>query len=105
MTGDEALAKQEPFRFVPRKDWPKNRRSWLPTWSTTAAMRAIRATIVVPGLFAFTYVVIAELQLPTFPAFCASPTLCLAAFPSPRRHHTPPPPVFALTSRARRLGA
>lgn len=85
MTGDEAVARQDPFRFVPRKDWTKNWRSWLPTWSTTAAVRAIRATVVVPGLFAFTYVVIGDLQLATFTAFGGFATLVLAAFAGSRR--------------------
>lgn len=85
MTGDEAVAGHEPFRFLPRRDWTKTWRSWLPTWSTAAAVRAIRATIVVPGLFAFTYVVIGDLQMATFTAFGGFATLVLAAFAGTRR--------------------
>jgi uncharacterized membrane protein YccC len=48
-------------------------------------VRAIRATIVVPGLFAFTYVVIGDLQMATFTAFGGFATLVLAAFAGTRR--------------------
>jgi uncharacterized membrane protein YccC len=59
--------------------------SWLPVWSTAAAMRAVRATIVVPGLFAFTDKVIGNLQMATFAAFGGFATLVLASFAGTRR--------------------
>jgi uncharacterized membrane protein YccC len=48
-------------------------------------MRAVRATVVVPGLFAFTYLVIGDLQMATFAAFGGFATLVLAAFGGGRR--------------------
>jgi uncharacterized membrane protein YccC len=59
--------------------------SWLPIWSTAAAMRAVRATIVVAGLFAFTDKVIGNLQMATFAAFGGFATLVLASFAGTRR--------------------
>jgi uncharacterized membrane protein YccC len=55
-------------------------REWLPVWSKPAALRATRATLVVPGLFALTYEVIGNLQMATFAAFGGFATLVLAAF-------------------------
>ncbi|MEV6605346.1 FUSC family protein [Kutzneria sp. NPDC051319] len=49
-------------------------------WSTPAALRAVRATVVVPGLFAFCYTVLGDLQVATFAAFGGFATLVLAAF-------------------------
>jgi uncharacterized membrane protein YccC len=43
-------------------------------------MRAVRATLVVPGLFALTYLVVGDLQMATFAAFGGFATLVLAAF-------------------------
>ncbi|NKQ51749.1 FUSC family protein [Amycolatopsis sp. K13G38] len=54
--------------------------SWRPVWSPAAAMRAVRATVVVPGLFALGYAVIGDLQIATFAAFGGFATLVLAAF-------------------------
>ena len=49
----------------------------LPTWSPAAAIRAIRATLVIPGLFALTDVVIGNLQMAIFAAFGGFSTLVL----------------------------
>jgi uncharacterized membrane protein YccC len=49
-------------------------------WSKAAAMRAVRATLVVPGLFALSYEVIGDLQVATFAAFGGFATLVLASF-------------------------
>jgi uncharacterized membrane protein YccC len=57
----------------------------MPAWSVPAALRAVRATLVVPGLFALTYLVIGDLQLATFAAFGGFATLVLAAFGGTRR--------------------
>lgn len=43
-------------------------------------MRAVRATVVVPGLFALAYTVIGDLQVATFAAFGGFATLVLASF-------------------------
>lgn len=56
------------------------RPAWLPVWSTASALRAIRATVVVPGLFAFGYLVLGDLQIATFAAFGGFATLVLASF-------------------------
>ncbi|MGE5135843.1 MAG: FUSC family protein [Gemmatimonadota bacterium] len=56
-----------------------------PAWSTPAALRAVRATIVVPGMFALAYEVIGDLQMATFAAFGGFATLVLAAFGGRRR--------------------
>jgi uncharacterized membrane protein YccC len=52
----------------------------MPVWSKAAAMRAVRATLVVPGLFALSYKVIGDLQVATFAAFGGFATLVLASF-------------------------
>jgi uncharacterized membrane protein YccC len=48
-------------------------------------MRALRATIVMPALFALTYKVIGDLQMATFAAFGSFATLVLASFGGTRR--------------------
>jgi uncharacterized membrane protein YccC len=53
---------------------------WRVEWSVPAAMRALRATIVMPALFALTYKVIGDLQMATFAAFGSFATLVLASF-------------------------
>jgi uncharacterized membrane protein YccC len=63
----------------------RTRPAWLPVWSKPAALRALRATIVVPGLFAITYRVIGDLQLATFTAFGGFATLVMASFDGRRR--------------------
>jgi hypothetical protein len=60
-------------------------RDWLPVWSKPAALRAVRATVVVPGLFALAYEVIGNLQIATFAAFGGFATLVLATFGGTRR--------------------
>ena len=57
----------------------------LPTWSPAAAIRAVRAAIVIPGLFAFTDLVIGNLQMATFAAFGGFSTLVLTTFAGTRR--------------------
>jgi uncharacterized membrane protein YccC len=57
----------------------------LPVWSKPAALRAVRATVVVPGLFALAYEVIGNLQIATFAAFGGFATLVLATFGGTRR--------------------
>ena len=57
----------------------------LPRWSPDAAMRALRATIVVPGLFALTFLVIGNGQLALFSVFGSFATLVMASFGGSRR--------------------
>ncbi|HEY3753598.1 MAG TPA: FUSC family protein [Pseudonocardiaceae bacterium] len=61
------------------------RPAWFPVWSKAAAMRAVRATVVIPLMFALAYEVIGDLQVATFAAFGSFATLVLAAFGGRRR--------------------
>ncbi|HSC04022.1 MAG TPA: hypothetical protein VLC49_11905, partial [Solirubrobacteraceae bacterium] len=58
---------------------------WAPVWSVPAALRAVRAVLVVCGLFALTNNAIGNLQIATFAAFGGFATLVLAAFGGTRR--------------------
>jgi uncharacterized membrane protein YccC len=58
---------------------------WIPVWSRPAALRALRAVIVVCGLFALTDKVIGNLQIATFAAFGGFATLVLAGFGGTQR--------------------
>jgi uncharacterized membrane protein YccC len=60
-------------------------RGWLPVRSTPAALRAVRATVVMAGLFAITYKLIGNLQIATFAAFGSFATLVLSSFGGTRR--------------------
>jgi uncharacterized membrane protein YccC len=57
----------------------------VPIWSKAAAMRAVRAAVVVPALFALTDKVIGNVQMATFAAFGGFATLVLANFGGSRR--------------------
>jgi len=57
-----------------------------PVWSKPAAYRALRATLVIPSLFAITDLVIGNLQMATFAAFGGFATLVLASFSGRRRN-------------------
>jgi len=59
--------------------------AWRVTWSVPAAMRAVRATIVVPGLFALTFKVIGDVQMTVFATFGGFATLIFANFGGTRR--------------------
>ncbi len=60
------------------------RPAWLPIWSVPAAMRAVRATLVMPVLFAVTLELIGNLQMATFAAFGSFATLVLVGFEGSR---------------------
>ena len=60
--------------------------AWLPTWSVPAAMRAVRATIVIPSLFALTFKVVGDPQMALFATFGGFATLVLASFGGTRRN-------------------
>ena len=60
-------------------------RWWKPVWSVPAAMRAVRATVVVPSLFAITYKVIGDPQMALFATFGGFATLVIAGFSGTRR--------------------
>ncbi len=54
--------------------------AWWPTWSVPAAMRAARAVVVIPSLFAIAYEGFGNLQLALFAAFGGFASLIFAAF-------------------------
>ena len=58
---------------------------WLPKWSKTAAIRGVRAAVVMPGLFAISDQVIGNLQMALFTAFGSVATLVLVSFAGTRR--------------------
>jgi Fusaric acid resistance protein-like len=53
---------------------------WKPVWSVPAAMRAVRATVVVPSLFAISDKVIGNPQVALFATFGGFATLVIASF-------------------------
>jgi len=58
---------------------------WKPAWTVPAAMRAARATVVVPSLFAITDKVVADPQMALFATFGGFATLVIAGFAGTRR--------------------
>jgi uncharacterized membrane protein YccC len=58
---------------------------WKPVWSVPAAIRAVRAAIVVPALFALTYKVVADPQMALFATFGGFATLVIANFGGTRK--------------------
>jgi len=60
-------------------------KSLKPAWSEAAAMRAARATVVVPSLFAITYKVVQDPQMALFATFGGFATLIIANFGGTRR--------------------
>jgi uncharacterized membrane protein YccC len=61
------------------------RPAWLPVWSVPAFIRAARATIVMPCLFALTFEVIGDPQMTLFAVFGSFATLVFASFGGTRR--------------------
>ena len=58
---------------------------WKPTWSVPAAMRAVRAAVVVPSLFALTDKVVQDPQMALFATFGGFATLVIANFGGARK--------------------
>ena len=58
---------------------------WRISWSKAALLRAIRATVVVPGLFALTFKVIGDPQMTLFATFGGFATLIFANFGGSRK--------------------
>jgi uncharacterized membrane protein YccC len=58
---------------------------WKPVWTVPAAMRAARATVVIPSLFAITYKVVGDPQMALFATFGGFATLVIAGFGGSRR--------------------
>jgi uncharacterized membrane protein YccC len=59
---------------------PRERPSWWPVWSRPAALRTLRAVLVIPSLFALTYEGLGNLQMALFAAFGGFASLIIASF-------------------------
>ena len=72
---------------LPRGRLPQSapRPAWWPAWSEAAALRTLRAVLVVPSLFALTYEGFGNLQMALFAAFGGFASLIFAAFGGTRR--------------------
>src|SRR5258708_6346998 len=79
---------------------PGARPGWLPVWSVPAAMRAVRATLVMPSLFALTARVIGDPQMTLFAVFGSFATLVLVSFGGTRRDKAVAHLRLAVTRRA-----
>jgi uncharacterized membrane protein YccC len=62
-----------------------SRPAWWPAWSVPAAMRAARAVLVIPSLFALTYEGFGNLQMGLFAAFGGFAGLVVASFGGSKR--------------------
>ena len=58
---------------------------WKPLWTRQAGMRALRATLVVPALFAICLKVIGDPQMTLFATFGGFATLVVASFGGTRK--------------------
>ena len=58
---------------------------WKPVWSVPAALRAVRATVVIPSLFALTDKVVGDPQMALFATFGGFATLIIAGFGGTRK--------------------
>lgn len=72
------LSSTRAIRLRPATGWEST--PWRPVWSVPAALRAARATLVIPTLFAITFKVIGNVQMASFAAFGSFATLVLVTF-------------------------
>jgi hypothetical protein len=77
-----AAGRHAPSRPPARPAWS---RAWSRIWSTDGGLRALRATLVVPALFALADQVVGNAQIATFAAFGGFATLVMASFGGTRR--------------------
>src|SRR6516162_11895282 len=63
----------------------RTRPAWWPAWSRPAALRTLRAVLVIPSLFALTYEGFGNLQMALFAAFGGFANLVVASFGGSRR--------------------
>jgi uncharacterized membrane protein YccC len=63
----------------------RSRLAWRPAWSRPAVMRALRAVLVIPAVFALTYEGFGNLQMALFAAFGGFAHLIVASFGGSRR--------------------
>ena len=61
------------------------RPAWWPAWSVPAALRTLRAVLVIPALFALTFEGFGNLQMALFAAFGGFASLIMASFGGSRR--------------------
>jgi len=73
-------APQAPSPAFPSPSPASGTLGWRPAWSVPAAMRAVRAVVVIPSLFAITYEGFGNLQLALFAAFGGFASLIVASF-------------------------
>ena len=66
-------------------DLSVTRPAWWPVWSVPAALRTLRAVLVIPTLFALTYEGFGNLQMALFAAFGGFANLVVASFGGSRR--------------------
>jgi Fusaric acid resistance protein-like len=79
---------------------PLARRAWSRLWSPDAGLRALRATLVIPGLFAVADLLIGNVQMATFASFGGFATLVLSSFSGTRRDKAVAHLGLALTGTA-----
>jgi uncharacterized membrane protein YccC len=86
---DLSTARRLPLGRSPLTSAPRPARqarpAWLPVWSVPAALRALRAVIVIPALFALTYEGFGNVQMALFAAFGGFANLVVASFGASRR--------------------
>ena len=84
---DLSLTRRLPLDRLPQSlpGNPASRPAWWPTWSVPAALRTLRAVLVIPSLFALTYEGIGNLQMALFAAFGGFAHLIFASFGGSRR--------------------
>lgn len=64
---------------------PRHRPEWVPQWSVPSALRALRAVLIMPTLFALCYESIGNLQMALFAGFGCFANLVMASFGGTRR--------------------
>src|ERR1700688_4886318 len=87
---DLSLARRLPLGRLPQslpgsQGDPGSRPAWWPAWSVPAALRTLRAVLVVPTLFALTYEGFGNLQMALFAAFGGFANLIFASFGGSKR--------------------
>jgi uncharacterized membrane protein YccC len=84
---DLSVARHLPGAHFPqaRPGGGRTRPAWWPTWSVPAGLRALRAVLVIPSLFALTFEGFGNLQMALFAAFGGFASLVMASFGGSRR--------------------
>ena len=78
-----ALLPESAAKVNAKVRWPG--RAWRPVRSRPAVMRTVRAVLVIPSVFALTYVGFGNLQMALFAAFGGFANLVVASFGGSRR--------------------